>query len=155
MIHATDSALIALPISFTRESLLQLSRRESLQRKKNVLRTLGNSKKITLRKKKPLIQHGGGILKAILGTVLNAIASLWISPLEKSFTVEKMKFSIKDFFSKFDQIRSFLRIWSHLLKKSLIENSIFCAVFLVILSDMYDRTSPWKSETVYRETQQI
>ena len=31
--------------------------------------------------------------------------------------------------SKCDQIRSFLRIWSHLLKKSLTENFIFCAVF--------------------------
>ena len=41
---------------------------------------------------------------------------------------QKMKFSIKDFFSKCDQIRSFLRIWTHLLKKSLIENFIFCAV---------------------------
>ena len=30
-----------------------------------------------------------------------------------------MKFAIKDFFSKCDQIRSFPRIWSHLLKKSL------------------------------------
>ena len=30
-----------------------------------------------------------------------------------------MKFLIKDFFSKCDQIRSFLRIWSHLLKKIL------------------------------------
>ena len=30
-----------------------------------------------------------------------------------------MKFSIKDFFSKCEQIRSFLRIWSHLPKKSL------------------------------------
>ena len=39
-----------------------------------------------------------------------------------------MKFSIKDFFSKCDQIHSFLRIWSHLLKKSLMENFIFCAV---------------------------
>ena len=39
-----------------------------------------------------------------------------------------MKFFIKDFFSKFDQIRSFLQIWSHLLKKSLLENFIFCAV---------------------------
>ena len=39
----------------------------------------------------------------------------------------KMKFSIKDFFSKCDQIRSFLRIWSHLLKKSLMGNFIFCA----------------------------
>ena len=40
-----------------------------------------------------------------------------------------MKFSIKDFFSKFDQVRSFLRITLHLLKKSLMENFIFCAVF--------------------------
>ena len=39
-----------------------------------------------------------------------------------------MKFSIKDFLSKCDQIRSFLRIWSHLLKKPLMENFIFCAV---------------------------
>ena len=42
---------------------------------------------------------------------------------------ERMKFfSIKDFFSKCDQIRRKLRIWSHLLRKSLIENFIFCAV---------------------------
>ena len=45
-------------------------------------------------------------------------------------TAQKMKFSIKDFFSKCDQIRSFLRIWSHLPKKSLIENFIFCEVFI-------------------------
>ena len=44
----------------------------------------------------------------------------------------KMKFSIKDFFSKCDQIRSFLRIWSYLLKKSLIENFIFCAVIRLL-----------------------
>ena len=42
-----------------------------------------------------------------------------------------MKFPIKDFLSKCDQSRSFLRIWSHLLKKSLMENFIFCAVILV------------------------
>ena len=40
-------------------------------------------------------------------------------------TTQKIKFSIKDFFSKCDQIRRKLRIWSHLLKKSLIEDSIF------------------------------
>ena len=39
-----------------------------------------------------------------------------------------MKFSIKDFSSKRDQIRRKLRIWSHLLEKSLMENFIFCAV---------------------------
>ena len=41
-----------------------------------------------------------------------------------------MKFSIKDFFSKCDQICRKLRIWSHLLKKPLMENFIFCAVLL-------------------------
>ena len=46
------------------------------------------------------------------------------------FTVQKMKFSIKDFFSKCDQIHKKLRIWSHLLKKSLIENFIFCAMVI-------------------------
>ena len=38
---------------------------------------------------------------------------------------KKMKFSIKDFFLKCDKIRSFLRIYSHLLKKTLMENFIF------------------------------
>ena len=44
-----------------------------------------------------------------------------------------MKFSIKDLFSKCDQIRIFLRIWSHLLKKSLMENFILCVVEFFIL----------------------
>ena len=43
-------------------------------------------------------------------------------------TAQKMKFSIKDFFSKYDQIHSFQQIWSHLLKKSLMKNFIFSAV---------------------------
>ena len=47
-----------------------------------------------------------------------------------NITAQKIKFSIKDFFSECDQIRSFLRIWSHLLKKSLRENFIFCEVYL-------------------------
>ena len=45
-------------------------------------------------------------------------------------TAQKTKFSIKGFFSKCDQIGSLLRVWSHLLKKSLMENFIFCAVKL-------------------------
>ena len=47
---------------------------------------------------------------------------------------KKMKLSIKDFFSKYDQMNSFLRIWSYLLKKSLLENFIFRAVFLTSYS---------------------
>ena len=39
-----------------------------------------------------------------------------------------MKFPIKDFSNKCDQIHRKLRIWSHLLKKFFMENFIFCAV---------------------------
>ena len=56
------------------------------------------------------------------------LTELWIFPRLQNMTgvvkdtARKMKFSIKDFFSKYDQIRCFLRIWSHLRKKSLKEN---------------------------------
>ena len=43
---------------------------------------------------------------------------------------QKMKFNIKNFFSKCDQICSILRICSHLMRKSLMENFIFCACVL-------------------------
>ena len=55
-----------------------------------------------------------------------------------------MKFSVKDFFSKCHQIRKKLRIWSHLLKKSLIENFIFCAVmFPYDIIDARHTTVTW------------
>ena len=41
-----------------------------------------------------------------------------------------MKFPLRIFFCKCDQICCFLRIWSQLLKESLMENFIFCAVKL-------------------------
>ena len=63
--------------------------------------------------------------------------------LVTSFTAQKTKFSIKDFLSKCDQIRRKLRIWSHLLKKSLMENFIFCSVFssdlLISITVFYKR----------------
>ena len=63
----------------------------------------------------------------------------YISQLEKKeHTSQKMKFSMKDFFSKCDEIRSFMWMWSHLLKKSLRENFIFCAVIPV-----FKNTSLW------------
>ena len=51
-----------------------------------------------------------------------------LSLLPLVVTAQKMKFSMKDFFSKCDQIRKKLRIWSNLLKKSLMENFNFCDV---------------------------
>ena len=48
-----------------------------------------------------------------------------------------MKFSIKDFFCKCDQIRRKLEIWSHLLKKFLIENFLFGSV--------YGEEHPWEN----------
>ena len=39
-----------------------------------------------------------------------------------------MKLSIKDLFSKCDQIHRKRRIWSHLLQKSVMENFFFYAV---------------------------
>ena len=50
------------------------------------------------------------------------------------YTTQNMTFIIKDFFSKRDQIRSSLRIRSHLMKKSLMKNFIFCAVLLHLIS---------------------
>ena len=45
-----------------------------------------------------------------------------------------MKFTIKGFFSKCDQIHRNLRISSHLLRKSWMENFIFCTVLVLMLS---------------------
>ena len=54
---------------------------------------------------------------------------IWVSELKLVWsTAQKMKFFIKNLFSKCDQIRRKLRIWSQLLKKSLMENFIFYPV---------------------------
>ena len=42
-------------------------------------------------------------------------------------TAQKMTFSVKDFFSKCDQIRNFLWIWSNLLKKSFGKLNLLCS----------------------------
>ena len=44
-----------------------------------------------------------------------------MTALLQYFTAQKMKLSIKNFFSKCDQIRRKLHIWSHLMKNSLME----------------------------------
>ena len=66
-----------------------------------------------------------------------SIFSLFQCSYIARFTAQKMKFSIKDFFSKCDQIRRKLQIWSHLQKKSLMENVIFCAVIWMRYRSFY------------------
>ena len=56
------------------------------------------------------------------------------------YTAQKMKFSIKDFLSKCDQIGRKLGIWSHILKKYLIENFIFCAVLVSQIRLLFTQT---------------
>ena len=56
------------------------------------------------------------VSNALIQDDLNRIK---ISKLSKEHTAQKMKFSINDLFSK---------CWSHLRKKSLMENFIICAV---------------------------
>ena len=56
---------------------------------------------------------------------------LFLTQTTLVYNAQKMQFPIKDFFSKCDQTCSVLRIWSHLLKKFLMENFIFCAVLSV------------------------
>ena len=48
--------------------------------------------------------------------------------IKQCITAQKIKFSIKNFCCKCDQISSFPQIRPHLLEKSLMENFIFCAV---------------------------
>ena len=67
-----------------------------------------------------------------------------------TITAQKMKFSIKNFSSNCDQIRRRLRIWSHLLKKSLMENFIFCAVYvlwnlLLVIMIFFSFLELWKA----------
>ena len=56
--------------------------------------------------------------------------------MKGAYTAQKMKSSIKDFFRKCDKIRSFLRIWSHLQKKSLANGNLH-----FLCSDILDTTS--------------
>ena len=56
---------------------------------------------------------------------INLLQSMFLFLSSKCSTrghCTKMKFSFKDIFSECDQIRRKLGVWSHLLKKSLMEN---------------------------------
>ena len=53
------------------------------------------------------------------------------------FTAPKMKFSS---ISKSNEVFRKLQIWSHLLNKFLMENFIFCAVFVLTISQKIKET---------------
>ena len=82
-------------------------------------------------------KHGRSKVKTLVLTVATKNLCAFIPIIENNviifryIIVQKMKFSIKDFYSKYDRIRRKLRIWSHLLQKSLMEN-IFCAVYFEV-----------------------
>ena len=66
-------------------------------------------------------------------TALHESVLVWFASCQEA-TATVQKSFVKNFCSKCDQICWKLRIWSHLLKKSLIENFIFCAVCVILRS---------------------
>ena len=69
-------------------------------------------------------------LKRVISISLNALCKWGLKKTKLLiFTTQKVKFSIMYFVSKYGQICSLQQIWSHLLKKSVMENFISCAVF--------------------------
>ena len=69
------------------------------------------------------ISNRVNILKKLVKTVADNVEKKRINNVIS--TAQKMKFSIKDFFSKCEQMRRKLQIWSHLRRKSLMENFVF------------------------------
>ena len=78
---------------------------------------------------KDIINYEPSMFKFFLSTQENfGEISFYVGIEIKQNHCTKMKYSIKNFFSKCYQIHSFLRIWSHLLKRSSVENYMLCAV---------------------------
>ena len=95
------------------------------------LRTQSECRKMR-RRKNSVFGHFSRSVRDVFG---NSSGNYSYFILHKKF---QKKFSIKDFFSKCDQIHSYIRIWSNLLKKSLMENFIFCAVIFHNFSNESD-----------------
>ena len=69
-----------------------------------------------------------------------------------------MKCSIKDFLSKCDQIRIFLRTWSHLLNKSLMkialivnDKTVFDVDFEHVLDQLFYASVIYRKQTMVPE----
>ena len=111
---------------------VSLSNKYLLKRCKDVWKGWRLSLKAKYRGGRPkLFYELAGLRNFIKFTVLYSLRlQVYVNYSSKKpikHTVQKRKFSVKDFFSNFDQIHSFLRIWWYLLTKSLMDNFIFCA----------------------------
>ena len=84
-----------------------------------------------------------------LVTKKNARKNLYRPLFFSETTFIKMMLSIKGFFSKGDQIHGFLRICSHLLKKSLMVNFTFCAVIAEVSLYLKELVSLYKGSILH------
>ena len=102
---------------------------------RNILKDINLKKDINSYEQLSFIEHiwvyGMTSLKP-MAWVLSKANTQKIYQFKGRYHCTKMKFSTKDFFSTCNQIRSLLRLWSHLVKKFLMENFIFCAVYFQI-----------------------
>ena len=65
---------------------------------------------------------------------------------------QKMNFPTKNFFSKCDQIHWKLRILSHLLKKSLMENFIFCPLHYLLKDHSFSTFVKFSEKLTFQNT---
>ena len=100
------------------------------------------------------------ILKySCFGLVIEMKIQNW-THLLKVITAQKMKFPIEHFFSKCDQIRWKLRwklrIWSHLLNKSLMENVIFlCSECDIYSVAVYNHNATKSNDSFRRSCSEV
>ena len=96
------------------------------------------------------------ILKySCFGLVIEMKIQNW-THLLKVITAQKMKLSIKGFFSKCDQIRRKLRIWSYLLNKSLMENVIFlCSECDIYRVAVYNHNATESNDSFRRNCSEV
>ena len=69
--------------------------------------------------------------------------------LQNYCTAQKIKFSIKDLFSKCDQILGTLRIWSYFVKKSWMQNFFFFALLFSIYGDFAQKFASFKGIVIF------
>ena len=114
MIHGNFTADFAGLILFLKVTFIVFFEFAKITRKK----LIGSISQVNLQDFSLQFYQSGPYHKISLANLANFLTN----------TARKMKFSNEDFFSKCDQIRRKLRIWSHLLKKFLMENFILCIV---------------------------